>query len=196
MELVITNCLACHAASLDDQLIMGLGNAFLDMTQDPLTEVVSADARVMAPAERAQWQRWADRVTVLSSYMMTDTVGVNSADNLILALMAHRDPKTLAWSTRPLLEPPPQRPLPVAVPPWWNLRKKHALFYSAQGGRGDQALLPDARRGHLHRYARPGPGPGPGPGAGRLVRRRARLSGHPGAAQVPLRHRPGTGGAR
>ena len=138
VELVTTNCLACHAASLDGQLIMGLGNAFLDMTQDPLLAVVSAGARVTAPAERAQWQRWADRVAVLSSYMMTDTLGVNSADNLTLALMAHRDPKTLAWSARPLLEPPPQRPLPVAVPPWWNLRKKHALFYSAQG-RGDQA---------------------------------------------------------
>ena len=69
--------------------------------------------------------------------MMTDTIGVSSANNLTLALMAHRDPETLAWSDRPLIDPPPQRPLPVGVPPWWNMRKKHALFYNG-AGRGDQ----------------------------------------------------------
>jgi hypothetical protein len=68
--------------------------------------------------------------------MITDTVGVNSANNLTLALMAHRDPETLAWSDTPLIEPPPQTPLPVSVPPWWNMGKKHAMFYNGEG-RGD-----------------------------------------------------------
>jgi len=138
VELVTTNCLACHAAPFDGRLVMGLGNAFLDLTRDPLSAVAATEAQVSGAAGRAEWQRWAERITVVSDYMITDTIGVNSADNVTLALMAHRDPQTLAWSARPLLEPPPQRPLPVAVPPWWNLRKKHVLFYSAQG-RGDQA---------------------------------------------------------
>jgi len=137
-ELVTYNCLTCHAAVFDGRLMVGLGNAFLDMTQDPLVAVASAGAYVKGKAERAEWRRWADRIAVLSGYMMTDTIGVNSANNLTLALMAHRDPKTLAWSGQPLMEPPPERPLPVAVPPWWTMGKKHAMFYNGEG-RGDQA---------------------------------------------------------
>ena len=136
VELVTSNCLGCHAAPMDGALVMGLGNAFLDMTRDPLVAVESAGAYVKGEAERAEWRRWADRIGAIADYMMTDTVGVNSANNLTLALMAHRDPETLAWSERPLIEPPPERPLPVAVPPWWNMGKKHAMFYNGEG-RGD-----------------------------------------------------------
>ncbi|HYN79052.1 MAG TPA: hypothetical protein VES73_14820, partial [Lamprocystis sp. (in: g-proteobacteria)] len=140
VDLVTSNCLLCHAAPFEGNLIMGLGNAFLDLTQDPLAGVASAGAALTDRAERGQWRRWVDRIAVLSSHMMIDTVGVNSADNLTLALMAHRNPKTLAWSDQPLLDPPPTQPLPVAVPPWWNMRKKHALFHNGEG-RGDQVRL-------------------------------------------------------
>jgi len=136
VELVTTNCLGCHAATIDGNLIMGLGNAFLDLTRDPLLAVESTRAHVTGGLETAEWRRWADRIGAIADYMMTDTVGVSSANNLTLALMAHRDPETLAWSDRPLIDPPPERPLPVAVPPWWNMRKKHALFYNGEG-RGD-----------------------------------------------------------
>lgn len=136
VDLVTTNCLSCHAAKLDGELVMGLGNAFLDLTQDPLAAVESARVHVRGEAETREWRRWADRIGTIADYMMTDTIGVNSANNLTLALMAHRDPRTLAWSDVPLIEPPPQRPLPVAVPPWWNMAKKHAMFYSSEG-RGD-----------------------------------------------------------
>lgn len=137
VELVTTNCLSCHAATIDGTLIMGLGNAFLDLTRDPLLAVEAAGSLVKGAAETAEWRRWADRVGAIADYVMTDTIGVSSATNLTLALMAHRDPETLAWSDRPLIDPPPQRPLPVGVPPWWNMRKKHALFYNG-AGRGDQ----------------------------------------------------------
>ena len=91
---------------------------------------------VSGVAETAEWRRWADRVGAIADYLMTDTIGVSSANNLTLALMAHRDPETLAWSDRPLIDPLPQHPLPVGVPPWWNMGKQHALFYSGEG-RGD-----------------------------------------------------------
>jgi mono/diheme cytochrome c family protein len=68
--------------------------------------------------------------------MVTDTVGVNPAPNLTMALMAYRDPNTLAWHGVAQLEPPPREPLPTAVPPWWRMQKKHAMFYHG-GGRGD-----------------------------------------------------------
>lgn len=138
VELVTSNCLICHAARIEGKLVMGLGNAFLDMTQDPLVAVEAAGAHVSGKSETAEWRRWADRIATISDYMMTDTVGVSSANNLTLALMAHRDPKTLGWSDKPLIAPPPERPLPVGVPPWWNMRKKHAMFYNGEG-RGDHA---------------------------------------------------------
>ena len=137
VELVTSNCLVCHAAPLNGELVIGLGNAFLDMTQDPLVGLESARAYVSGRAESAEWRRWADRMGAVSGYMIADTVGVNSANNFALALMAHRDPKTLAWSEKPLMAPPPEHPLPVAVPPLWNVGKKHALFASGEG-RGDQ----------------------------------------------------------
>jgi cytochrome c5 len=138
VELVNANCLLCHAAPFDGALVMGLGNEFLDFTRDPLAAVERAGAFVAGQAEAAQWRRWADRLAAVAPYVQTDTIGANPANNLTLALMAHRDPKTLAWSDQPLIEPPPQRPLPVSVPPWWNMRKKHAMFYNGEG-RGDHA---------------------------------------------------------
>jgi mono/diheme cytochrome c family protein len=140
VELVTTNCLICHAATIEGQLILGLGNAFLDLTRDPLLVLESMGPLVAGRLQTAEWRRWSDRIAILADYLRTDTAGVNSADNLTLALMAHRDPETLAWSDRPLIEPPPGRPLPLGVPPWWNMRKKHAMFYNG-AGRGDQARL-------------------------------------------------------
>jgi mono/diheme cytochrome c family protein len=137
VDLATSNCLSCHAARLNGKLIIGLGNEFLDFTRDPIVSVESAGAYVEGEAEAAEWRKWADRVDAIAPYMTTDTLGVNPANNLTFALFAHRDPKTLAWSDDPLLDPPPERPLPVSVPPWWNVRKKNASFYNAEG-RGDQ----------------------------------------------------------
>lgn len=136
VEILTSNCLGCHAAPIGDDLVIGLGNEFLDMTADPLLAVEATASVDMSAAERAEWQRWSDRITAIADYMMTDTIGVNSANNLTLALMAHRDPETLSWSKTPLIEPPPEKPLPVSVPPLWNVGKKHAVFYNAEG-RGD-----------------------------------------------------------
>lgn len=139
-ELVSSNCLTCHAARFDGEFVMGLGNEFLDFTTDPLAQAVRWGAQIRGVAAIRKWRSWARRVDTLAPYMTTDTVGVNPADTLVLAVLAHRDPRTLAWSDKPLIEPPRDKPLPVSVPPWWNLRKKHALFYNAEG-RGDHARL-------------------------------------------------------
>ncbi|MCG6861079.1 MAG: c-type cytochrome [Chromatiaceae bacterium] len=137
VELVTSNCLSCHAALLNGELVIGLGNEFLNLTEDPIVSVESAGAYVEGEAEAKEWRKWADRIDAIAPYIITDTVGVNSAGNLTFALFAHRDPVTLAWSEEPILAPPPEKPLPVSVPPWWNTRKKHASFYNAEG-RGDQ----------------------------------------------------------
>lgn len=136
VELVTSNCLACHAAPLNGALVVGLGNEFLDFTADPVMAVEGAGAFVEGEAETLEWQRWADRLAAIAPWTMTDTIGVNPAITISLALMAHRDPKTLAWSDEPLMDPPAGPPLPTSVPPWWNVGKKHAMFYNGEG-RGD-----------------------------------------------------------
>jgi len=137
VELVVSNCLVCHGGHFDGELVIGLGNAFADFSSNPMRAIESVGLLVEDGAPAAAWQRWADRIAAIAPYMVTDTVGVNPAPNLTMALMAHRDPETLRWFESPQLTPPPREPLPTAVPPWWRMQKKNAMFYHG-GGRGDQ----------------------------------------------------------
>jgi mono/diheme cytochrome c family protein len=137
VELVVTNCLSCHGGTFDGEVVVGLGNAFRDFSADfrPQIEALGLYVADGAPA-RARARR-ADRMHAIAPYMITDTFGVNPAPNLTMALMAYRDPESLAWHDEPLLEPPPTRPLPTKVPPWWRMGKRHSMFHHS-GGRGDQ----------------------------------------------------------
>lgn len=137
-ELVVSNCLGCHGGVFNGELIVGLGNETADFTRDFVASVERVGVYVQGEQETAEWRRWADRITAIAPYMKTEVVGANPAVNLTWALFAHRDPETLAWSQEPLIEPPSKDPVPLSVPPWWRMQKKHAMFYSA-GGRGDHA---------------------------------------------------------
>jgi hypothetical protein len=108
VEVVSANCLLCHAADFDGELVIGLGNEWLDFTGDPGSVVNAVGAYVAGEDETAAWRKWADRIAAIAPYSVTDTVGVNPATSITLALIAHHDPETLAWSDRPLLEPPPK----------------------------------------------------------------------------------------
>lgn len=140
VELVVSNCLACHGGRFDGKLVIGLGNAFADFTGDPMRTIEGIGLLVEDGPPAEAWRRWADRIAAIAPYMVTDTIGVNSAPNLTMALMAHRDPRTLRWFTQPQLALPPREPLPVAVPPWWRMQKKHAMFYHG-GGQGDHVAF-------------------------------------------------------
>jgi mono/diheme cytochrome c family protein len=97
-----------------------------------------AGAFLTDPVEKGELERFVARTKVVGPYTITDAKGVNPADNLAAILFAHRDPKTFAWHDPPLLEAPPEIVVPVDVPPWWHMKKKHAMFYVA-AGRGDHA---------------------------------------------------------
>jgi cytochrome c5 len=140
VTVVASNCLTCHAAEIEGELIVGLGNAFADFTQDPRRIVLQSGNFVRGDAETRAWEHWADRIDGIAPYIQTATVGVNPATNLTWALMAHRDPETLQWSAEPLIEPPQAEPLPVSVPPWWGMRDKEAMFYTTVG-RGDHSTF-------------------------------------------------------
>lgn len=138
IEVVTSNCLACHATPLDGELIMGLGNPFLDLTADPAIALDRVASKVVSDAERTEWRRWSEPMQAVAELTRMATLGTNPGHQITRALMAHRDPVTLDWSDTPLLDPPSAPPLPLSIPPWWNLGKKQALFHNAEG-RGDQA---------------------------------------------------------
>lgn len=138
VEVVSSNCLTCHAGRIDGEVVVGLGDAFGDFTGDARRTVNQAGRFVQGPQQVAAWQHWADRIEGIAPHIRTETVGMNPATNLSWALMAHRDPQTMAWSAEPLLEPPPAKPVPLRVPPWWWVRKKNAMFYTTIG-RGDHS---------------------------------------------------------
>ncbi|MCW5803812.1 MAG: c-type cytochrome [Deltaproteobacteria bacterium] len=140
VEVVTPNCLQCHAQHLEGQLVIGLGNHTSDFTQDVGFLANAAGGLVEGDAERAEWQRWRDRMVAIAPHTITRTIGVNPADNLAAVLFAHRDVDTLAWSDEPLMPLPPQIVVPVDVPPWWHMQKKHAMFYVG-AGRGDHARI-------------------------------------------------------
>jgi mono/diheme cytochrome c family protein len=140
VRVVSANCMMCHAGRINGELVIGLGAADRDFTQDQVSLLDSAMNLLSDPTEKMELQRFRDRMAAIQPYSRPLTVGVNPADTLTAALFAHRDPATLAWSNEPLLPLPPAVAVPVDVPPWWRMNKKHAMFYNASG-RGDHARI-------------------------------------------------------
>lgn len=141
VEVVTPNCLHCHAEYINGELVIGLGSISADYTIDYGGLAEAVGSLVEGEAEHAEWSKWASRMKAIAPYTITATVGVNSADNLAAVLFAHRDPETLAWSDTPRMAlPPAEVVVPVDVPPWWHMQKKHAMFYVG-AGRGDHARI-------------------------------------------------------
>ena len=137
---VAPNCLECHAQVFENKLYVGLGNSMIDFTDrrklNPraagLAEkmLMRSDARkydAALPFLRA--------MKAISGQLYTEVRGVNSADRLADVLVAHRDPQTLRWSNEPVIDVS-GKVVPTDTPPWWLLKKKHAMFYNGFG-RGD-----------------------------------------------------------
>ena len=140
VRVVSANCLMCHAGRINGQVVVGLGAADVDFTKSQLTLVNAAGGLISDPTEKAEWQRFRDRIAAIDDWSKPLTIGTNPADSFTAVLMAHHDPETLAWSNEPLVELPPKIVIPVDTPPWWRMNKKHAMFYTG-AGRGDHARI-------------------------------------------------------
>ncbi|MGB0647560.1 MAG: hypothetical protein ACPGQS_10320 [Bradymonadia bacterium] len=139
VEVVGTNCLQCHAEYLDGEIFVGLGDTNFDYTRDTATAAEALKVLVQDDADELEIvTKWAQRVQTIAPYVKTKTIGVNPADSLTEVLLAHRDRETLEWSELPLLDLGAPHAIPVSVPPWWFMKKKHAMFYTGSG-RGDHA---------------------------------------------------------
>ena len=137
---VAPNCLECHAQVFDGRLVVGLGNTFVDFTDRKKLNPRGAEAaeRVLERGDPRKYEAAAAFLTAMktiSGQLYTEVRGVNSADRLADLLVAHRDPQSLRWSADPVIDVA-GTVVPTDVPPWWLLKKKHAMFYNGFG-RGD-----------------------------------------------------------
>src|SRR4051794_34378278 len=140
VDVVVPNCLQCHAQVFDGRLYIGLGNSMMDFTKTAkLNDFPSrAATRVMQTFSPKQYDAALPVLRTfkaIANQLRTEVQGVNGADRLAVLLVAHRNPQTLAWSDTPLLEIPDEV-IPTDVPAWWLLKKKNAMFYNGFG-RGD-----------------------------------------------------------
>jgi mono/diheme cytochrome c family protein len=139
-NLVAPNCLQCHGQIFNGQLVMGMGNTFIDFT---VGEKLNAKAYIAmenflkksSPRKYEASKSFLQVAKTIGPYLTTAVRGVNAADRLAGVLAAHRDPATFKWSDSAQIEIP-QQVIPSDVPPWWLLKKKNAMFYNGFG-RGD-----------------------------------------------------------
>ena len=140
VDVVVPTCLQCHAQVFDGKLYVGLGNTFQDFSNisNANNPVSDFGAKVMKTFSPKQYKA---ALPIFNSFdavlggMQTEVRGVNSADKLATLLVAHRDPQTLEWQKKPILEIP-KGVIPTDVPAWWLLKKKNGMFYNGFG-RGD-----------------------------------------------------------
>ncbi len=140
-EIVVApNCLQCHAQVFEDKLYIGMGNTFIDFTQNDKMNIknlkmMESWLKLTAPKKYQASKNFINVAKAIGPYLQTDVQGVNAADRLAAILVAHRDPVTFKWNDTAYLELPSDV-IPTDVPAWWLLKKKNAMFYNGFG-RGD-----------------------------------------------------------
>lgn len=137
-EMVVApNCMQCHAQVFEGKFIMGLGNSLSDFTINRTGTALLTEKflKNTAPEKYAAAKNFLTAIKTVSPQLIVNTKGVNVADGLAALLVSHRDPVTLQWSGKSLMELPKEI-IPTDVPAWWLLKKKHGMFYNGFG-RGD-----------------------------------------------------------
>lgn len=140
VRVVAPNCLQCHAAEINGEFIVGLGNSQADFTSDQsdILPLANAAVQFLYGPNSPEWEAYepfSKAVEATGPVLVTKNIGTNPADKIAAVLAAHRDPLSLEWRDEPALEIP-EEVVPTDVPPWWVLKKKNAMFYAAIG-RGD-----------------------------------------------------------
>jgi mono/diheme cytochrome c family protein len=133
MEIVAFNCLSCHATHVNGKLVVGLGRQDRSIYWSTsgmvsLTNSALITGGLTSVAEYKEWQLFGTRL------LTTQQAGQNVAFG---AQAAHRDPKTLAWSSSTRFDASTGMSGWTDIPPWWRVKKKNALYATGMG-RGDQ----------------------------------------------------------
>ncbi|MEQ9581673.1 MAG: hypothetical protein RIM68_05875, partial [Arenibacter sp.] len=137
-RVVAPNCMACHASTINNEFIIGLGSHDADFTVNRASNIALLNSGIRAlygGEDSAEWQaydQFRKSIVAIGPMTMTETRGSNPADKITQVLIAHRDKSTLVWQDSPLVDIP-EEVIPSDVPAWWLLRKKNAMFYHAIG---------------------------------------------------------------
>ena len=139
-NLVAPNCMQCHAQIFDSVLYIGLGNTFIDFSNNPRMNVqgmmmLENMLKKSSPQKYAAALPFLTATKAIGPYLTTKVRGVNAADRLAGVLVAHRDPETFKWMGQPIMKIPDEV-VPTDTPAWWLLKKKNGMFYNGFG-RGD-----------------------------------------------------------
>lgn len=146
-RVVAPNCLQCHGQKLMGEYIVGLGNSFGDFTNNGAAVLPLLDAGIIAlygpgSDEAEAFARFRRGTQVTGPRIITEVIGVNSADKLTQVLVAHRDQNDLSWLTDPQFTYD-NEVVPTDVPAWWLMAKKNAEFYTGSG-RGEHSKISSA----------------------------------------------------
>ena len=137
-RVVAPNCMACHASTINNEFIIGLGSHDADFTVNRASNIALLNSGIRAlygGEESAEWlayDQFRKSIVAIGPRTITETRGANPADKITQVLIAHRDKNTLVWQDTPLVEIP-EEVIPSDVPAWWLLKKKNAMFYHAIG---------------------------------------------------------------
>jgi mono/diheme cytochrome c family protein len=137
IKMVATTCLTCHAERVNGEIIVGLGKATTDNTNDGSQLVNFVDAVTLAryPKGSAEWlayEPFSRATKAIAPYIITQAQGVSSADKIFAALAAFRKKEDLTWLATPQSEIL-KKVVPTDVPAWWIVKKKNALYYNGLG---------------------------------------------------------------
>ncbi|MFN3200663.1 MAG: hypothetical protein ACE366_19855 [Bradymonadia bacterium] len=144
-------CLGCHASFINGEFIPGLGDAFSDFTANggfgstgtfrALDTLVTQRYGADSPEWKA-YEHASLGVQGVGDTALVPFFGPNGAALLEKGLAAHRDPDDLTWIDEAQWDKVIDGSNGVGsdVPPWWNVKKKTALYYSGMG-RGDHTKL-------------------------------------------------------
>jgi hypothetical protein len=141
VDLIVANCLSCHASKIRGEVIIGLGDVFRNYAQDPQpilnTALSFADRLLETDEEREAFEMFVSRSSNIAPFARTLTAGVNPAISITAGIMSHLDPVTFQWNETPLIEVPDayrSHVIGLNPQPWWSYKKKSTMFYSASGG--------------------------------------------------------------
>lgn len=140
VKIVTGNCFVCHSTTLDGQFIPGLGNSLSNYTGNQNFMIGMADIAIVAKygENSPEWETYSTfsyGVKKSAPHTTMPFKGINPAFMVEQAAVAYHDPITLAWLDTPSYSIP-EEVIGSDVPPWWNIKKKNALYYNGMG-RGD-----------------------------------------------------------
>ncbi|MEM7369400.1 MAG: hypothetical protein AAF587_12430 [Bacteroidota bacterium] len=147
-EVVSGNCFTCHASPLEDKMFLGLGNSSASYQKNfkLQMQIFKRIVKKKVGKDSPEWEAfetYADINLIALPNIITPNPGVNPAFRLEEAYVSQRNPVDLRFSKAAAFQMSPYVPA-SDVPPLWNVRKKHALYYNGMGRGAFTKLLMQA----------------------------------------------------